>query len=80
MGIRHEINFNPDIGSDLKQIYLLYIRVRNLHACHIYTFEDMVDTHFWPSHLYVKGLKKLFDRHALIKSCMTTNILKPSQF
>ena len=35
MGLRHEISFNPDIGPDLNQICWLYIRVRNLHACHI---------------------------------------------
>ena len=77
IGLRHEINFKPDIGWDLKQICQLYIRVRNLHACHIRTFEDMVDT----PHPYFTGLsKKLFARHALIKACMTTNILNPSQF
>ena len=78
MALQHEIIFNPDIGPNLKQICRLYIRVRNLHACHIRTFEDMVDTHFWPPHLYFTGLsKKLFARHALIKACLTTNILKP---
>ena len=78
LGLRHEITFNPDINLDLKQIYRLYIRVRNLHVCHIRTFEDMVDTHFWPPHPYFTGLsKKLFARHAFIKACMTTNILKP---
>ena len=74
LGLRHEITFNPDIGPDLKQICRLYIRVRNLAACHIRTFEDMVDTHFWPPHPYFTGLsKKLFARHALIKTCLTTN-------
>ena len=78
MGLRHEITFNADIGPDLKQICRLYIRVRNLQACHLRTFEDMVDTHFWPPHPYFTGLsKKLFARHALIKTCLTTNILKP---
>ena len=48
LGLTHEITFNPDIGPDLKEICRLYIRVRNLQACHIRTFEDMVDTHFWP--------------------------------
>ena len=77
LGLRHEITFNSDIGLD-KQICQLYIRVHNLHACHICKFEDMVDTHFWPPHPYFTGLsKKLFARHALIKACLTTNILKP---
>ena len=77
----HEITFNSDIGPDLKQICHLYICVYNLHACHICTFEDMVDTHFWPPHPHFIGLsKKLFARHALIKACLTTNILKPKQF
>ena len=69
-----------NIKPDLKQIYRLYIRVRKLHACHICTFEDMVDTHFLLPHPYFTGLsKKLFARHALIKACLTTNILKPKQ-
>ena len=80
LNMRHEINFNLDISPYLKQICRLYIRVRNLHACHICTFEDMVDTYFWLPHPYFTGLsKKLFARHALIKACLTTNILKPSQ-
>ena len=81
MGLRHEITFNLVIGIDLKQICQLYIRVRNLHACHIQTFEDMVETHFWLSHPYFISLsKKLFAKNALIKACLTTNILKAKQF
>ena len=65
MGLHHKINFNPDVGPDLKQVCRLYIRVKNLHACHIRIFDNMVDTHFWSPHPYFMGLsKKLFARHA----------------
>lgn len=75
--LKGSILFNLDKGPSFKQLIRLYFRVRDLHAHHIHTFEDMLDTHFWmPHHIFSTISQCTFDRHRLMKVAQTTNILQ----
>lgn len=75
--LKGPILFNLDKGPSFKQLIRLYFRVRNLHAHHIRTFEDMLDTHFLrPHHIFSTISQCTFDRDRIMKVAQTTNILQ----
>lgn len=75
--LKGPILFNLDKGPSFKQMIRLYFRGHNLHAHHIHTFEDMLDTQFWqPHHIFSTISQHTFDRAHLMKVAQTTSILQ----